>query len=128
MSTSWKCRKCGCVERHKNGSCKNCLRISGHLWYRTNKERKLETARQWYIRNRSRKLATCNQWHAKHPNAKKAHYAINDAITAGKLKRKACEICGSKNAHAHHPNYNKPFDVLWLCKSHHSLLHAESDL
>ena len=45
------------------------------------------------------------------------------AIRQGKIKRKPCEICGGKLSIAHHPNYFKPFDIIWLCVSCHVNLH-----
>jgi len=39
-------------------------------------------------------------------------------------KKHYCDICGTEeNIHGHHPDYSKPLDVIWLCKSHHDKLH-----
>ena len=40
-----------------------------------------------------------------------------------KLVKKPCEICGSIQVYAHHDDYSKPFEVRWLCPSHHSIWH-----
>lgn len=38
-----------------------------------------------------------------------------------------CSKCGSnKNIEAHHPDYSKPYEVVWLCASHHKELHSEA--
>ena len=55
----------------------------------------------------------------------RAKYKVSRAIKSGKLVRQPCTQCGYKPAEAHHPNYEKPLDVIWLCKSHHELLHEE---
>lgn len=35
-----------------------------------------------------------------------------------------CAECGSKtNLHRHHPDYNKPMEVIILCRKCHNLLH-----
>lgn len=48
---------------------------------------------------------------------KKTHYACRY------LKRSSCHVCGTFPADAHHEDYAKPFDVIWLCKKHHNQLH-----
>lgn len=45
------------------------------------------------------------------------------AVRTGKLKRLPCDKCGNEKSEAHHTDYNKPLEVIWLCKSCHSELH-----
>jgi hypothetical protein len=52
-----------------------------------------------------------------------ANYSVNNAIRDGKLKRCPCFVCGEK-AVAHHPDYDRPLDVVWLCQVHHKEAHA----
>ena len=54
------------------------------------------------------------------------------AVKRGKLIRPLlCESCGiapnGKPLHAHHPDYSKPFDVVWLCIACHWLQHGRVD-
>ena len=49
---------------------------------------------------------------------------VQYAVRTGKLIREACEICGKKKTDAHHPDYTKPLDVIWLCRKHHVELHC----
>lgn len=56
------------------------------------------------------------------PNRKKANTAVGNAIRDGKLKRFPCMVCGEK-AVAHHPDYDRPLDVVWLCQPHHKQAH-----
>lgn len=44
---------------------------------------------------------------------------VQRAIKAGKMVRQPCEICGLEKVDAHHDDYWKPYDVRWLCRSHH---------
>lgn len=43
-----------------------------------------------------------------------------------KLKNETnpCEVCGrTEGIEKHHENYDKPFEVRWLCKRHHLDIH-----
>ncbi len=45
-------------------------------------------------------------------------------IQAGRVTRGDCRICGKLDAEGHHEDYSKPFDVLWLCRTHHRRFHT----
>ena len=54
-----------------------------------------------------------------------AHNAVNKAILRGKLVPwPVCALpeCEDK-PEAHHPDYERPLDVVWLCSSHHKEVH-----
>jgi excisionase family DNA binding protein len=40
-------------------------------------------------------------------------------------KQQPCAVCGAKSVEAHHEDYLKPFEVVWLCKKHHAQRHVE---
>jgi hypothetical protein len=46
------------------------------------------------------------------------------AISAGKLQREPCEVCGAAEVEAHHDDYSQPLKVRWLCRPHHRAHHA----
>jgi hypothetical protein len=48
------------------------------------------------------------------------------AIRSGKIKKNPCEVCGDMQVDAHHCNYSRPLDVLWLCKLHHVEWHSRN--
>ena len=52
-----------------------------------------------------------------------ARNAVNNALRDGKIQKLPCFICG-EIAEAHHPDYSRPLDVMWLCNSHHREVHA----
>jgi hypothetical protein len=59
---------------------------------------------------------------------RKAHQDVSYAILTGRLVRQPCERCGTtQHVVAHHEDYNKPLDVVWLCKHHHKERHLEID-
>ena len=44
-------------------------------------------------------------------------------IKREKLIKENCSICNSPDSEAHHPDYSKPLEVVWLCRLHHVELH-----
>lgn len=37
-----------------------------------------------------------------------------------------CEVCGSTHRiHRHHPDYDKPLEVMFLCPKHHQIWHSK---
>ena len=44
------------------------------------------------------------------------------AIKNGTIQVLPCLICGDKSE-AHHHDYSRPLDVMWLCKTHHRETH-----
>lgn len=61
---------------------------------------------------------------------RKARRAVEMALRRGALERKPCEAedCFIEKTEAHHPDYNLPLTVVWLCKSHHSDLHTSINI
>jgi hypothetical protein len=75
-------------------------------------------ARAEYHREYRRKYYAANK------HKYKAHLAIQKALRLGILERQPCEHCGDPESFAHHPDYDKHLDVVWLCKSCHQLTHS----
>lgn len=67
------------------------------------------------------------KWRENNPQKVKAHSIVNEAIKSGKLKKPLkCSKCNhKKDVQAHHEDYNKPLDIIWLCPTCHSALHKE---
>lgn len=61
------------------------------------------------------------------PKKRNVHIQVGNAIRDGHLFKQPCEVCGTNdNIVAHHCDYDKPFEVMWLCAQHHSDWHAEN--
>lgn len=56
------------------------------------------------------------------PVKTKARRKVNHELAAGRIKKQPCH-CGSLDTEAHHHDYSKPLDVVWLCRTHHAELH-----
>lgn len=70
--------------------------------------------------------ANMRAWRPKHsdlpPEAKKranARAYVNVYIRRGVIQRKPCETCGEPKAEKHHEDYDKPLEVVWLCRKCH---------
>lgn len=62
----------------------------------------------------------------KTPISKLAQVKVKAAVDSGKLiKPDRCQKCGKspKHLHAHHENYEKPLEVIWLCPLCHKIEH-----
>jgi hypothetical protein len=62
------------------------------------------------------------------PEARKADNArkkLRKHVAKGKIVPLPCFICGVE-AEAHHPSYDLPLDVAWLCSEHHRQAHRET--
>ena len=57
---------------------------------------------------------------------RKASASVNHAVRAGRLAKLPCAACGTdKNVEAHHEDYSRPLDVVWLCRTHHRQHHSD---
>lgn len=61
------------------------------------------------------------RWRLRNPEKAFAHDVFAAAIRAGKITRKPCEICSNHKTDAHHDDYSKPLEVIWLCRKHHAM-------
>ena len=64
-------------------------------------------------------------WRAEDTRRQKAHNLVGKAIRSGKLVRESCCWCGESKTVAHHEDYDKPLDVMWLCQPCHKQRHKE---
>lgn len=58
-------------------------------------------------------------------NIGSAHCAVGKARREGILIPLPCAVCGSPNSVAHHEDYSKPLEVVWLCQKHHVARHRK---
>lgn len=65
------------------------------------------------------------KYRKENPDKYKAHTTLNNAVRDGRLDKEPCGICGDINSQAHHEDYSKPLDVIWLCDKHHKEKHKQ---
>lgn len=64
-------------------------------------------------------------WRKRNPKAYWAHQALRSGIARGLVTPQPCEECGDPKAEGHHPDYDRPLVVRWLCRRHHKQEHAK---
>lgn len=148
--TTKRCFKCLCekpldafykhammADKHLN-KCKECTKkdVSEHRQANLEKVRaydRMRASTPHRIEAKKRQLKTpsyalskkksVKKWQESYPERRMAHIAVGNALRVGKLTRHPCWVCGTK-AVAHHPDYDRPLDVVWLCHQHHRQAHA----
>lgn len=60
---------------------------------------------------------------AKNKEAYRARQIVRMRVYRGTMQKLPCQVCGDPNTQAHHSDYSKPLEVLWLCHKHHQQLH-----
>lgn len=98
------------------------------------RERTNERKRLWRLDNPERGRIHYQKWYRSESGKEYLRNNIykngvrqitNDAIRAGKLIKQPCEVCGEDKVHAHHLDYSKPLEVMWLCDKHHREWHKK---
>ena len=74
---------------------------------------------------RNAALEVTKKWKAEDSRRMKCHSAVARALRKGLIEPAPCAVCGSEKSVAHHEDYDKPLDVIWLCQAHHKQLHAK---
>ncbi len=66
-----------------------------------------------------------SKWRKNHPPSEIQKFKnnvrrkTNMRIKRGLLIPLPCEMCGKIKVEAHHEDYNKPYEIKWLCFKHH---------
>ena len=67
-----------------------------------------------------------HKWRQENPEKRRAHKMVENALIRGALAKQPCERCQTNyRVQAHHDDYSKPLDVMWLCQRHHKERHRE---
>jgi len=130
-------------------ACKDCQKADAKKRYEANREQVLDRAkrnrtfarkmylRQWRRDNpdkvrkhaakqRLKKLERYihrNNYRRNNPMKHMARAMVRAALESEILTKKPCVICGEEKVDGHHTDYNKPLEIMWLCRTHHAAWH-----
>ena len=124
--------------RPQNNACKKCLNNYSSIWRRANPEKVIENMRSWRKANPGRTAELGRRWRKDNPEKAReqgrkdgaifrkrwpggayARQLVSNDRAKGTLTPLPCNNCNNPYAEAHHPDYSKPLDVIWLCKPCH---------
>lgn len=129
-------KKKDCAKRYYENN-KVKILLAGAEWRKKNPDKVKLYTKKWKIRNPDKVKAIQKNYQLKHGLEKGRKYrsknwykklaqaAVARAVKYRKLKRLPCLICGEKKSQAHHPDYSKRLEVLWLCQRHHVMEHSK---
>lgn len=99
-----------------------------HELYQANRDGQIARTKR-YHKTDAGKAATRNndeRQRQKFPEKYAARQAVLVAVRKGILVKQPCKQCGASKAQAHHPDYSKPLDVVWLCDPCHRAEHGRA--
>ena len=133
------CFKCDCQkplsEFYKHSAmadgylnkCKDCTKLDANK-HRANNLEKIRAYDRERAKNSERKktnLIINRAWRNEDTRRAKAHNKVSRAIKNGLLKKQPCIRCGEQKSLAHHEDYDKPLEIMWLCQPCHKQRHKE---
>ena len=105
--------------------CKECCKRQGNERRAAKLEefRRYEKQRAKTPKRKAAALALVRKMRKLYPEKNKARASVCRAVRSGKIVPQPCAICGATKTEAHHTDYSKPLDVMWVCRSCHFKLH-----
>ena len=114
------------LDGHLN-KCKQCAKndVSKHRFENLERIRQYDRERGKLDYRIKQRTEVNRAWRAEDTRRQKCHNAVLQAIRKGTLSRLPCERCSEIKTLAHHEDYDKPLDVMWLCQPCHKQRHKE---
>ena len=139
MIRSKKCFKCNTVKpledfyKHPQmpdgyvNKCKECNKndVTANRNKNIEKYRAYDRARSKDPKRVKANTEITRAWRAEDLRRQVAHSQVSKAIRNGGLVRQPCCRCGEAKTVAHHEDYDKPLEVVWLCQPCHKQRHKE---
>ena len=122
MNKNKLCIRCKKKKREGLSYCKICLSLKNRNYYFNNREKRLKDIKE---RQKITNYKSDKKPLRRIKNKIRAKARIYLKIPLNKL----CEICKKEYAtERHHEDYNKPLEVIFLCRSCHNNLHNKYSL
>lgn len=124
-----KCKECTkkYVTSHRNENIEYCREYDRK---RANSPSRLESKQRYRSSERGKYvvLKSHKRYREKFPSKRKAHIIVGNFLRDGKIIRPdRCEKCRVEcKPQAHHCDYTKPLEVMWLCQSCHVEWHKNN--
>ena len=139
MDSSKECFKCKTIKpleefyKHSKmadghvNKCKECNKndVTSHRNKNLEKVREYDRARGKIPERIKAQVEINKAWRAEDSRRVVAHSAVSRAIREGRLDRNPCVRCGEAKSVAHHEDYDKSLEVMWLCQPCHKQRHKE---
>lgn len=109
-----------------NAYCKPCIIKYREKFIGPDSEQRRKYQRFYYLKNKIKLAEYKKQWAKNNGYKTSASLVVNGLVKKGEIiKPDSCGSCGirGEKIHAHHPDYNFPLRILWLCKSCHQIVH-----
>lgn len=118
-----KCKKCSTILTGKQTSycSRNCSKLHlKSLWQKRKRIDVNATRKKW--RDKTDRHSD-RKWYAKNIEKVLAHRKVQYAVSTSAIEKLPCQICGNIKSNAHHEDYSKPLEIIWLCATHHREIH-----
>jgi hypothetical protein len=114
------------ADGHLN-KCKDCTKndVSKHRDQNIEKVRAYDRARGKIPERIKANTEVTRAWRAEDIRRVLAHSRVANALRNGTLVRQPCCRCADAKSLAHHEDYDKPLEVMWLCQPCHKQRHKE---
>lgn len=116
------CKRCGTADRGPKGQCRRCERERRRLYHTTEKGKAARNRRKRKVRS---------AYNQRHREKVRARDSVRFALKSGKLiKSLFCQVCWASEIRldAHHQDYFKRLEVVWLCTICHAHVHGKANV
>lgn len=107
--------------------CKECQTAQNNAYYSANRAKVLKQQRDYAKRHPGKARGSARRYSNRNPEKRRAGRIVRSALRSGSLEKAGvCAGCGkSLWLHAHHEDYSRPVDVIWLCTRCHGKRHRK---